>query len=179
MKLSTYNPNNIEEIKQLFIKTFSDSEGESEGLLIGDLSYDFMTRTNPHDFYCFIATENEKIIGSIFFSRLKFESNEVNTFLLAPVAIHTSYQGKGIGQKLIDFGLNILKENKVKLVFTYGDINFYSKVGFTIINKKLIKAPFKLTYPEGWIGQSLFSDKIEPIIGNSYCVEAINKPEYW
>jgi len=31
MKLSTYNPNNGEEIEQLFIKTFSDTEGLSEG----------------------------------------------------------------------------------------------------------------------------------------------------
>ncbi len=179
MKFSTYTPNNIDEIKQLFIKTFSDSEGKTEGLLIGDLSYDFMTKTNPHDLHCFIATENEKIIGSIFFSRLKFENNKINTFLLGPVAIHTSCQGKGIGQKLINFGLNILKENKVELVFTYGDINFYSKVGFIILTEKLIKAPLKLTYPEGWLGQSLISDTIDPIIGNSYCVKEINNPKFW
>ena len=34
MKLSTYNPNNADEIEQLFIKTFSDSEGQSEGEVI-------------------------------------------------------------------------------------------------------------------------------------------------
>jgi hypothetical protein len=33
--------------------------------------------------------------------------------------------------------------------------------------------------PEGWLGQSLVGDEIEPIAGNSYCVEAFNKPEYW
>jgi len=36
MKLSTYNPNNADEIEQLFIKTFSDSEDQSEGEVIGD-----------------------------------------------------------------------------------------------------------------------------------------------
>ena len=105
MKLSTYNPSNIEEIKQLFTKTFSDSEGQSEGLIIGNLAYDLMTSTDGNDLYGFVATENEQIIGSIIFSMLAFE-NEVNAFLLSPVAIHTSYQGKGIGQKLINFGLN-------------------------------------------------------------------------
>jgi len=30
MKLSTYNPNDIDEIKQLFITTFSDSEGHQK-----------------------------------------------------------------------------------------------------------------------------------------------------
>ena len=178
MKFTTYNPSNIEETKQLFTKTFSDSEGSSEGLLIGNLAYDLMTSTDSHDLYCFIAIENEQIIGSIIFSKLMFES-EVNAFLLGPVAIFTSYQGKGIGQKLITFGLNTLKDNGVELVFTYGDPNFYSKVGFSLITEKLVKAPLKLTYPEGWLGQSLVSDEIEPITGNSYCVESLNKADYW
>ena len=178
MKLSTYNPGNIEEIKQLFTKTFSDSEGQPEGLLIGNLAYELMTSTDGHDLYGFVATENEQIIGSIIFSKLTFES-EINAFLLSPVAIHTNYQGKGIGQKLINYGLNTLKENGVELAFTYGDPNFYSKVGFSLIAEKSVKAPLKLTYPEGWLGQSLVNDVIEPITGNSYCVEALNKPELW
>ena len=137
-----------------------------------------MTRTDDRDFYGFVATENQHIIGSIFFSRMTFE-NKVEAYLLSPVAISTSYQGKGIGQKLIDFGLNVLKESGVELVFTYGDPNFYTKVGFSHIAEKVIKAPFPLTYPEGWLGQSLGGNEIEPIIGNSFCVDAFNKPELW
>ncbi len=178
MNLLPYSPSDTEEIKQLFTKVFSDSEGQSEGLVIGNLVYDLMTGTDVQDLYGFVAVENEKIIGSIFFTRLTFES-EVNAFLLSPVAIHTNYQGKGFGQKLINFGINYLKENGVGLVFTYGDSKFYSKVGFSLINEKLVKAPLTLTYPEGWLGQSLVSDEIEPITGSSYCVEALNKPEYW
>ncbi len=178
MKFSTYTQSNIEEIKQLFTKTFSDSEGLSEGLLIGNLAYDLMTSTDTHNLYCFIVIEKEQIIGSIIFSKLTFEE-EINAFLLGPVAILTSYQGKGFGQKVINFGLNTLKENGVELAFTYGDPAFYSKVGFILISEKLVKAPLKLTYPEGWQAQSLVGDKIEAITGNSHCVEAINKPEYW
>lgn len=178
MQFSTYNPDNIEEIKQLFIKTFSDSEGQSEGLTVGTIAYDLLTGTDSHDLYCFIATENEQIIGSVIFSKLTFE-NEVTAFLLSPVAIDTNGQGKGTGQKLIAFGLNTLKENGVELAFTYGDPEFYSKVGFSQIAENIVKAPLKLTYPEGWLGQSLLSHTIEPIAGNSHCVEALNKPEYW
>ncbi len=178
MNFSPYCPSNIEEIKKLFTKVFSDSEVPSEGLLIGRLAYDLMTGTDAQDLYGFIAMENEKIIGSIFFTRLTFE-RDVNAFLLSPVAIHTNYQGKGIGQKLINFGINHLKENGVRLVFTYGDSKFYTKVGFSLITEKIAKAPLTLTYPEGWLGQSLVSDEIEPIANNSYCVEALNKPKYW
>ena len=49
MKLSICNPKNTEEIIQLFIKTFSDSEGQSEGELIGGLVKDFMDRTDVDD----------------------------------------------------------------------------------------------------------------------------------
>lgn len=178
MNLLLYSPVNIDEIKQLFTKVFSDSEGKSEGLLIGNLVYDLMTGTDVQDLYGFIAIENERIIGSIFFSRMTFE-REINAFILSPVAIHTKYQRKGVGQKLINFGIKHLKEKGVELVFTYGDPKFYSKVGFSLITEKLIKAPLTLTYPEGWLAQSLVGDEIEPITGNSYCVEALNKPEYW
>jgi len=178
MEFLTYKSSNIEEIKQLFTKVFSDSEGQAEGESIGNLTYDIMTGTDAHDLYGFIANENEQIIGGIFFTRLTFQ-NGVNAFILSPVAINTNYQGKGIGQMLINFGINHLKENGVKIVFTYGDPAFYSKVGFNQITEKIAKAPLKLTQPEGWLGQSLISDKIEPIAGNSYCVEAFNKPEIW
>ena len=178
MKLLTFKSNNIEEIQQLFTKVFSDSEGQSEGVLIGNLSYDIMTGTDAQNLYGFTATENNQIIGSIFFTRLSFE-NGVNAFLLSPVAIHTDYQGKGIGQELINFGIRHLKENSVSIVFTYGDPDFYSKVGFNQISEQIAKAPFKLSQPHGWLAQSLVSDKVEPIAGNSCCVEAFNKPEIW
>jgi len=178
MNLLPYSPKNSADIKQLFTKVFSDSEGKSEGLLIGNLVSTLMTSTDEQDLYGFVAIENQHVIGSIFFTRLTFESG-TSVFLLSPVAIHTHYQGKGFGQKLINFGIQHLKENGVRMVFTYGDPNFYSKVGFKQITQEIAKSPFTLTQPEGWLGQSLLSDEIHPIAGNSSCVEAFNKAEYW
>jgi len=178
MKFSTYNPNHADEIEQLFIKTFSDSESRKEGEVIGSLVRDFMDNTDAQDLYCFIATENEQIIGSIFFTRMTFESG-INAFILSPVATHTDHQGKGVGQKLILFGLDALKENGVELAITYGDPNFYSKVGFGVVTEQVVPAPLKLEHPEGWLAQSLVGDEIEPIAGKSHCVEELNKPEIW
>ncbi|RLA06134.1 MAG: GNAT family N-acetyltransferase [Gammaproteobacteria bacterium] len=173
-----YNPNNAYEIKKLFIKVFTDSEGADEGLLIGDLVGELMTTTEDKDMFGFVATDNDKIIGSVFFTRLKFENNN-NVFILSPMAIMTDYQGKGIGQKLINFGIKTLKENNIKWLFTYGDIKFYSKIGFKLINDKQALPPFKLTYPEGWLAQSLIGDDITKITGKSSCVKALNKVVYW
>ena len=178
MKLSTYKKSDTEEIKQLFLKVFTDSEGQEEGSLIGDLVPDLITTTNTQDIYGFVATESDQILGSIFFTRLVFENSD-NAFILSPVAIHTNHQGKGIGQGLINFGIKHLKEHGVRRVFTYGDPGFYSKVGFECITEAIAKAPLELSQPEGWLCQSLVGDKVEPIAGNSRCVEALNKPEYW
>jgi len=73
MNLQTYKSGDIGEIKRLFTKVFTDSEGQAEGVTIGNLTYDLMTGTDPQDFYGFVATENELIIGSIFFTRLTFK----------------------------------------------------------------------------------------------------------
>jgi len=51
MNLLQCSPCNFEEIKQLFIKVFSDSEELLKGLLIGALAYDLMTRIDAQDLY--------------------------------------------------------------------------------------------------------------------------------
>jgi len=74
----------------------------------------------------------------------------------------------------------VIKANQLlRSAWLYGDPNFYSKVGFSAIDEKLVPAPLNLEYPEGWLAQSLVGDEIEPIAGKSYCVEELNKPEYW
>ncbi len=178
MDFSLYNPNDVTEIKNLFVRTFSDSESEAEGEIVGSLAYDVMATTEQNDMFVFIAKKDGEIAGSIIFSRLTFE-NGINAFLLSPVAVSTAFQGQGVGQALINFGLNTLKEHGVALVFTYGDPNFYSRVGFAPVSKEVVKAPLPLSHPEGWLGQSLTGSVIEPIQGESHCVAAMNKPEIW
>jgi len=178
MNLLQYCSSNVEEIKQLFTKVFSDSEGQEEGLLIGKLVSELITTTDAQDLLCFVATAQDKIIGCIFFSRLTFDNND-NAYILSPVAVHTEHQSQGVGQQLITFGIKHLKDINVDLVFTYGDPMYYSKVGFTHVSEESVKAPLKLTYPEGWLAQSLTGNIVEPISGVSHCVDALNKQVYW
>ena len=183
MQFSAYDPNDINEIKNLFTKTFTDSESEAEGTIVGNLAYDVMTTTDNKDLSVFVARDldrnsGEQIVGCIIFSRLTFE-NGMNAFLLSPVAISTEYQGKGTGQGLINFGLDRLKEHGAALVFTYGDPAFYGRTGFQPISETIVQAPLPLSHPEGWLGQSLVSNGIEPIPGKPQCVQAMNKPEIW
>jgi len=178
LELSKITPDQIEQIRQLFTQTFSDSEGPAEGQLIGGLVRNLMASSDTENIIGFIATEGSEIIAGIFFTRLTFES-DANAFILAPVAVHTNHQRKGVGQALINYGLEAMKQNGVSLILTYGDINYYSKVGFQQIDESIVKAPLPLTYPHGWLAQSLVSDHIAPIPGNSNCVPEFDNPAYW
>jgi putative acetyltransferase len=178
MQYSTALPSDAAEIERLFMKTFSDSEGQAAGEMIGRLTRDFMSGTPEGDLYCFVAREEGQIVGCIFFSRITFAC-ESKAFILAPVAVQTDHQGKGIGQKLIRLGLDILSKDGVELAITYGNPSFYSKVGFQCVTEAVVPAPLTLQHPEGWLAQSLKGDEIQPIKGKSSCVEALNKPEYW
>lgn len=178
MELTSTTPYQSEQIIKLFTQTFTDSEGPAEGQLIGGLVRDLMASSDTENIIGFIATEGSEIIAGIFFTRLTFENN-LNAFILAPVAVHTAHQRKGVGQALINFGLDQLKQEGVEVAFTYGDINYYSKVGFQQIDESIAKAPLPLTYPHGWLAQSLVSDHIAPIPGRSSCVREFDNPAYW
>jgi len=178
VKVDSYLSSNTGDIKQLFTSVFTDSEGTSEGVLIGQLVHDIVTLTHKEDLHGYVAIDNDKIIGCLFFTRLSFQQG-LSAFLLSPMAIQTNYQGKGFGQQLINAALEELKKQGVHLVFTYGDPAFYSKVGFRQITEKTAKAPFILSQPEGWLAQSLLGEDIKPLPDQPYCVEAFNKPDLW
>lgn len=180
MEFFAYQQSDIPEIQALFHKTFADSEGEAEGKIIGELAAELLTGTPQDDLYCFVAKNgsNKELAACIIFSRMQFEQT-VTAFILSPVAVLTPYQGQGFGQKLIRFGLEKLRQDGVELAFTYGDPTFYYQVGFEQIPETQIKAPQPLSYPIGWLAQSLTEAAVPHLPGESSCVPALNKAEYW
>jgi putative acetyltransferase len=178
VKLSSSTPEEHGEIERLFISTFSEAEGPAEGELIGGLVRDLLGTTAQEDLHCFVARQDGRIVGCIVFSRLWFEST-IQAFILAPVAVAPDYQGRGIGQQLIAFGLDVLSQRGVELAITYGNPAFYAKAGFQSVSQAVIPAPLPLQQPHGWLAQSLTGDPIQPMQGPCTCVDALNRPDYW
>ncbi|WP_432472993.1 GNAT family N-acetyltransferase [Amphritea sp. HPY] len=178
MKISTFSASQSQDVINLFTEVFSDSEGRDEGESIGSLVSDLIRTTAEHDILGFVAVLEEEIVGCVFFTRLRLPSGKV-AFILSPVAIVTEQQGKGVGQQLIRQGIEELRFKQVDLVFTYGDPAFYSKVGFQQVSEDIVKAPLKLTQPEGWLAQPLQSGVMITVEDSSECVNALNKQEYW
>ncbi|WP_045399019.1 GNAT family N-acetyltransferase [Vibrio campbellii] len=175
--LSPYEGVMSSEMIALFTQTFSDSEGEVEGKTIGSLVGDLLSTTPERELKGFVAKQDERLISGVLFTPLRFENGEVG-YLLSPMATLTECQGKGVGQALINFGLKQLKQQGIELVFTYGDPNFYSRVGFQQVTEAQFKAPHTLSFPHGWLAQSL-AGELTPIQGTSYCVKGLDSPAYW
>ncbi|KGE70847.1 GNAT family N-acetyltransferase [Spirochaeta lutea] len=167
-------------IRALFEGVFTDSEGAAEGRLIGELAGALADRIDNRGVLCFGAREGDAVVGAIFFTALEFEqSPDTGVYMLAPVAVSTSSQGRGIGTRLITFGLDDLTNRGADLAITYGDPAYYSRVGFRRIPEDTIQAPLELSMPEGWLGQSLKGERIPVLPGRPRCVEAFNNPAYW
>jgi putative acetyltransferase len=187
MNIELYNFDKNDEVVEFFKNVFSTSENREEGEISAKLVQEMQTTTPSKDIFGCIATSylvgetlsiGKSIVGCVFFTRLDFK-NTTQAFILSPMAIATRYQKQGIGQTLINFGLEYAKTQHIDLVLTYGDIAFYEKVGFAHISESIIPAPFTLSYPDGWLAQHIKGGNIEKITTKPRCVAALQHQKYW
>jgi predicted N-acetyltransferase YhbS len=166
-------------IIDLFIAAFTESEGTEEGTLIGNFVSHMLHSAPERDLFVFVAEDAGEIVGSAIFSRLIYDQDSRIVFILSPLAVAAEHQGKGIGQKLLNYGLKALKAAQIDIVVTYGDPSFYSKVGFSRITEAVAAAPLALTRPEGWLALPLTDTEFAPLKGSARCVEALRHPALW
>jgi putative acetyltransferase len=70
------------------------------------------------------------LVGHIAFSPVTFTDASPNWYGLGPVSVSPKYQKQGIGTKLVNEGLNLLKDLGAKGCCLVGDPNFYERFGF-------------------------------------------------
>lgn len=178
MNFRILDSNCKDEVASLFTLSFSSSEGEQEGVLIGGLASALAARIDNQEFVGMGAYQDGALIGAIFFTRLRFDE-PVEAYLLSPVAVTPAHQGRGTGQAMIKFGLDELRNRSGAVVVTYGDPAYYSKVGFLALSEDVIQPPLPLSMPEGWLGQSLSGEAIPVVKGRPICVQEFDNPAYW
>ena len=166
-------------IAALIEQVFTESAGPDEGTLVGTLARDLLRTTPSDDLYVFTANEQDVPIAAVMFSRLTFENDTRTVFLLSPMAVATAHQGQKIGQRLISHGLSALTADGVDVVVTYGDPNFYGKLGFAPVSQSIVSPPQPLRLPHGWIAQSLHGKPLTPFSGKAQTVPALDDPAYW
>jgi len=179
MELSEGFSGQTEDLAAFFEAVFSASEGASEGAVIGALAKGLLTTTPAPDLHVFTAHVEGALTGAIILTRLDYPDDARRVWLLSPVAVATDVQGTGVGQALISYGLKALQAKGADVALTYGDINFYAKVGFAQITPEIATPPQPLSYPHGWLGQSLTGAPLAPLKGASTCAKALSDPAYW
>ena len=152
----------------------SDEEPQLTGELLADPS------AEPH--CSLIAVIADQPVGHILFSKAGLEPDlPLQAAILAPLAVLPGYQRQGIGGKLIQRGLQSLREGGFLLVFVLGSPFYYPRHGFL----PAIPAGFNPPYPlppenqNDWMYQSFGPASWGSYQGKIRPAAALDKPVYW
>ncbi len=177
IQIKETNDNDFKDIMEVETKAFG---GPDEAKLTADLLSD----PSAEPVLSLLAFHEGEAIGHILFTRAYIDEmeNQPMIHILAPLAVKPNYQKQGVGGKLIEAGLEILKERGTELVFVLGHIDYYPRYGF-INDAKNLGFPAPYSIPEevkdAWMIQSLVSDGLKKYRGEIRCADAMNKEEYW
>ena len=85
-----------------------------------------------------------RVVGHIMFSRMWIRTSRelVPAVALAPVAVATEYQRSGIGSRLIEQGLEVLRLRGESVVIVLGHPDYYPRFGFSTDLAARIDSPF-------------------------------------
>jgi putative acetyltransferase len=77
-----------------------------------------------------VAEIDGKLVGHIAFSPVTFSDASMNWYGLGPFSVLPGQQKKGIGTKLVNEGLNLLKDLGAEGCVLVGDPKYYQRFGF-------------------------------------------------
>lgn len=141
-KVSVINIDDVQKIsRDTFFESFvtSTSEENMQHYLENNFSKEQLTKEveNSHSEFYFAILENE-VIGyfKINFSEAQTELTGVNTLEVERVYVRNNYHGKGVGQQLLDYAIQIAMQKNMQSVWlgvwenNHRAISFYKKNGF-------------------------------------------------
>jgi len=127
----------------------------------------------------FVAVVNGTVVGNIMYTKSKViddNGTEHKVITFGPVSVLPSYQGKGIGYKLIEHTMKLAKELGYNAIITYGDPEYYKKYGFIGAKSYDIGTADNL-YAEPLIAVELYKGALEHISGRFIEDDAFNIDE--
>lgn len=88
-----------------------------------------------------VAEIDNTVVGHIFYSLAEIESHEkkIIGMGLAPMAVLPKHQNRGIGKRLINESIALLKEKETPFIIVLGHEDYYPKFGFELASKYGIK----------------------------------------
>jgi putative acetyltransferase len=130
-----------------------------------------------------LAFEGDRPVGHILFTSAHLEPSapSVAISILAPLAVIPEEQRKGVGGGLIEYGLRVLSDAGVGLVFVLGHPDYYPRHGFAPAGCRGFDAPYPIPAKDAdaWMVRELRPGLIGNLRGTVLCAEAMDRPEHW
>jgi len=157
--------------------------GKDKGPVISKLVNDLLVDETAMPLLSLVAVENNKLIGHILYTKAVVTQTEIliSAQILAPLAILPEEQKKGIGEKLINEGLRLLKASGTELVFVLGHPTYYPRCGFIPAGEQGFEAPYPIPeeHAGAWMIQELNGDALVKNSGKIQCSKVLNEPQHW
>jgi len=111
-----------------------------------------------------VAEVEKRAAGHILFSRMSIETTtgRVAAVALAPMAVLPKQQRRGIGGKLIQYGLDLLSRRGEQVVIVVGHPDYYPRFGFSTDKARFLASPFP---PEAFMALELRTGALDGVRG--------------
>jgi putative acetyltransferase len=122
-------------------------------------------RADGHVLFSIVAEFDSEIQGHCMFSRMWINASArlVPAVALAPVAVHPTHQREQIGSRLIQHGLELVREQGERIVIVVGHPDYYPRFGFSTRNAESLERPFPR---EVFMALGLRERALEGILGS-------------
>ena len=119
--------------------------------------------------------EEKSVVAHILFSRMSIEtsSGPVAAVALAPIAVLPERQRRGIGGKLVQYALELLRKRGERIVIVLGDPDYYPRFGFSRDKARFLESPFP---PEAFMALELQTGALEGVRGRVRYAAAFGLP---
>lgn len=130
-----------------------------------------------------LAEADGKAIGHILFTRatVSGDGTAPPASILAPLAVVPEAQRRGVGQALIEAGIEALGALDVSLVFVLGHIGYYPRAGFRPALPFGLDPPYGIdpAVSDAWMVREIRPGTLGSARGTVRCADALMHPQFW
>ena len=144
------------------------------------LTRDLLETQSTPETLCLGLRVDDRLIAVMGLSPIELVSEAaISGYILAPLAVHAEFQGRGYARQLIEGGIQQLSHQGVDIVCVYGDPDFYGKFGFDVSLGARFSPPYPLEFPWGWHARKISDIEVPRESLRFQCVPALSDPIYW